>query len=101
MRPTKIRDYTPLLEEAIAEAKAAGFGAAADELNRACFKTAFTTSSELLHEHGIAIRDFLKETGRALPRPIRRKMEACLTEIDLVWPGWRKLLALFKKRVPG
>src|SRR5436190_23910441 len=99
--PTQIRDYTPVLEEAIAEARAAGFSPAAEELHRPCFQVAFTTGSEVLHEHGIAIRIFLKETGRALPRPIRKKMAACLTEIDLVWPGWRKLLAFFKPRVPG
>lgn len=96
-----VRNYAPFLEEAIAEAKAAGFADQASELETACFKVAFTTSNELLHEHGVAIRSFLKAADRGLPVATRQKLEACLTEIDLVWPGWRKLLALFKRRVPG
>ena len=95
-----VRDYTPLLEKAIAEAKAAGLATEANELDSACFRVAFTTSNELLHEHGIAIRNFLKATDRRLPPATREKLEACLTEIDLVWPGWRKLRALFRRRVP-
>lgn len=96
-----VRDYAPFLEAGIAEAKAAGFAEAASELESACFRTAFTTSNELLHEHGLALRRFLAATGDGLPRETREKLEACLTEIDLVWPGWRKLLALFKRRIPG
>lgn len=96
-----VRNYTPLLEEAIAEARAAGFPEPADELETACFKVAFTTSNELLHEHGLAIRRFLAAAGSGLPRETREKLQACLTEIDLVWPGWRKLAALFRRRIPG
>jgi len=99
---TGIRDYTPWLEEAIAEARAAGLHAAANDLETACFKTAFTTSSETLWEHGVAIRRFLKTTRAALPRTTKAKLQACLIEIDLVWPGWRKLLALMRRRrAPG
>jgi hypothetical protein len=55
-------DYTRLLTEAIAEAKAAGFEAAASDLERSCFGVAYTTSSEMLGEHGLAISRFLKAT---------------------------------------
>ena len=55
-------DYTRLLTEAIAEAKAVGFEAAASDLERSCFGVAYTTSSEMLGEHGLAISRFLKAT---------------------------------------
>ena len=96
---SSVRDYQPLLEQAIAEAKAAGI-AEADELESACFKAAFTTSSELLHEQGLAMHHFLKTTRGRLPREIERKMRACLNETQLVWPGWRKLVALWRRREP-
>ena len=94
----EIRDYTPLLKKAIEEAKAAGFESAARELEHSCFEVAFTTSSEVIHEHGLAIRRFLKATHGSLPRPIGEKMDACLTELGLVWPGWRRLVSLLRRR---
>ena len=95
---TRIRDYTPLLREAIAEAKAAGFESAANDLEQSCFAVAYTTSSEMLGEHGLAIKRFLKATRGSLPRPIREKLDACLTETALAWPGWRNLWAFLKRR---
>lgn len=92
----KIRDYTPLLKKAIAEARAAGFGAEANELELAAF-AAFTTSSEMLQEHGLAIKHFLKTTRKSLPRPIKEKLKACLTETELARSGWRRLMALLNK----
>ena len=47
--------YTDLLTDLISEAKAAGLEAEASELESACFGVAFTTSSELLGENGIAL----------------------------------------------
>ena len=78
---TKARDHASLLREAIAEARAAGFGPAADELESACFGTAFTTSSDLFQEHRRAIGRFLDVTGAALPDGIRTKLKDCLAEI--------------------
>lgn len=94
----RIRDYTPLLREAIAEARAAGVDAAAQELEKAAFETAFTTSTEMLVEHGLAIRRFLKATRGTLPASTKAKLKVCLTETDLVFPGWRKLIALLRRR---
>ena len=90
-------DYTLLLRDAIAEAKAAGFEAEARELEGSVV-AAFTTSSEMLQEHGLAIRRFLRATRRTLPRSTKKKLRACLTETELAWPGWRKLVALLKRR---
>src|SRR5262245_15477750 len=90
------RDYTRLLTEAIAEAKAAGLEPAASELERACFGAPFTTSTEMLLEHGIAIKRFLKAARGTLTRSTSEKLEACLLETALAWPGWRNLLVLFK-----
>lgn len=92
----KIRDYIPLLKEAIADARAAGLGAAANELESAAF-AAYTTSSEMLCEHGLAIERFLKATRKSLPGPIEEKLKACLTETELVHSGWRGLMALLHR----
>ncbi len=93
---TRIRDYTPLLREAIAEARAAGIETAANELEQVA-GAAFTTSSEMLQEHGLAIKRFLKVTHGTLPRSTKAKLKACLTETELACTGWRKLLALVKR----
>ena len=92
-----IRDYVPLLKEAIAEARAAGFDTAASDLEQAV-SMAFTTSSEMLQEHGLAIRRFLEAAHDTLPRPIEAKLKACLTETELAGTGWRKLVALVQRR---
>lgn len=78
-----VRDYAPLLEEAIAEARAEGFVVEAHELERKA-NGVYTTSSELLGEHGLAIRTFLKATGSRLPRSIRSKLETCLDRMESV-----------------
>jgi hypothetical protein len=93
----RIRDYTPLLREAIAEARAAGFETEANDLERAAF-SAFTTSSEMLQEHGLAIKRFLKATHNSLPRSTKAKLRVCLTETELACTGWRKLTALLRRR---
>jgi putative ABC transport system substrate-binding protein len=59
---------------------------------------AFTTSSEMFLEHGLAIRRFLKATCDGLPRSTRAKLRACLTETELACTGWRGLLALLRRR---
>lgn len=92
-----VRDYSPLLEQAIAEAKAAGLEAEATKLADACFRTPYTTSTELLAEHGWAMREFLGATRGRLPRETRRKVRICLNETELVWTGWRQLLAWLRR----
>lgn len=94
-----VRDYSPLLEQAIAEAKAAGLEPEAAKLEDACFRTPYTTSNEFLAEHGWAMREFLRSTRGRLPRETRRKVRVCLNETELVWTGWRQLVAWFRR--PG
>ncbi len=94
---TPIRDYLPLLKQAIAEARTTGLVSAVNDLERAAF-AAHTTSSEMLQEHGMAIRHFLKVSRDTLPRETRRKLEACLAETELATTGWRGLLARLKRR---
>lgn len=93
---TRIRDYTPLLKEAIAEARTAGLETAANDLEQAAF-AAFTTSSEMLQEHGLAIKRVLRATHDTLPRSTKTKLKACLTETELACTGWRKLWALLRR----
>jgi len=93
-----IRDYLPLLKEAIVEAKNAGFGPEVENLEKV-LSTAFTTSSEMVQEHGLAIGRFLKDTRSGLPLSTKRKLEVCLNETELACTGWRKLFAMMKR--PG
>lgn len=86
-----------MLKEAIAEAKAAGLEPAASDLESAAL-AAFTTSSEMLQEHSIAIRRFVKATRRSLPRSTRAKLDVCLIETAMASTGWRKLKASLRKR---
>jgi hypothetical protein len=92
----KIRNYMPLLMEAIAEAKAAGFETAAKDMEQAVL-AAFTTSSEMLQEHGLAIKRFLNSAQDTLPPATKVKLKTCLTETELACTGWRKLMALLKR----
>jgi hypothetical protein len=92
----RIRDYSPLLREAIAEAKAAGLGTAARELEQACTGV-FTTSSEMLQEHGLAITRFLRATRGTLPASAEAKLVACVTETELAGTGWRALMARLRR----
>jgi hypothetical protein len=93
---TPIRDYTPLLKEAIADAKAAGLASSAGDLESAA-TAAYTSSSEMLQEHGLAIQRFLKATRATLPPSIRAKLEACLIETEMASSGWRKLKAALRR----
>ena len=94
---TKIRDYVPLLREAIEEARAAGLDVAASELEQAV-DAVVTTSSEMFQLHGLAIERFLGATRDTLPWPVKSKLRACLAETQLAGTGWRKLMALVKMR---
>lgn len=94
---TAIRDYTPVLRDAIVQARAAGFAAEASALEWACSAT-FTTSSEMCQAHGLAIRRFLTATRGRLPRPIGARLSACLRETELAGTGWRRLLATLRRR---
>ena len=81
----KAEDYYPFLKAAITEAKAAGLGAAVAKLEDKAF-AAYTTSSELVGEHGLAIREFLESGGTAVPAGVRENLVRCLAEISKVWP---------------
>jgi hypothetical protein len=95
--PNRIIDYLPLLREAIAEARSAGLEAAATDLDRSA-TASFTSSSEMLQEHGLAIRRFLKATQRSLPQSIKSKLQVCLLETEMASTGWRKLVAQLRRR---
>jgi hypothetical protein len=94
---TTVRDYIPLLKDAIAGAKAAGFEKEANELEQDV-GAAFTTSSEMLQEHGLAIKRFLTAAHGGLPRSVEKKLKACLNETELAATGWRKIVALLRRR---
>src|SRR4051812_9965379 len=92
-----VRDYAPLLKQAITEAKAAGLAAQATDLEQRTLLAVFTTSSEMLQEQGLAIARFLQANGDALPRRTKAKFKACLNETYLVYAGWRSLVARIRR----
>lgn len=96
MGATPIRDFTPLLLRAVAEARTAGIGAPADALERAA-NGVYTTSSEFLAEIATAIRRFLAETRGRLPAETLRKVRACLAEAELAAPGFAGLFARWRR----
>lgn len=96
MGPTPVRDFTPLLLRAVAEARGAGIGAPADALERAA-NGVYTTSTEFLAEMRTAIRRFLAETRDHLPAGTLRKVKACLCEAELAAPGFTGLFARFRR----
>jgi hypothetical protein len=83
-----VSDFTSVLRDALIEIRTLGLAEAADELEGAVF-SAFTTSSELLGESGLAITKFLKDHRRQLPDPVISQLNFCLSEIGKVWPKFR------------
>jgi len=81
----EVEDFFPVLKEAVEEARRDGFEPSASLLEDRAF-AAYTTSSELLGESGLAIKEFLKENPR-LSSSIRKKFEFCLLQIRKIWPG--------------
>jgi hypothetical protein len=64
-----VRDYLPLIREAIIEAREAGLASEAENLEQVS-SSALTSSSEMVQEHGLAIRpltDLAKKLG--MPQP--------------------------------
>lgn len=82
--PNQVQDFQPQLRAAIVEAKAAGLVDVALRLEERAFGS-YTTSTELLGETGIAIKDFLKARGSAVPPSVAAKLNDCLAQVRKVW----------------
>lgn len=93
----EIRDYLPLLKVALAEARTAGFESELVDLE-AAVAAAYTTSSEMLQEHGRVLGRFLQATRKRLPSATLMKLEACLTETELACSDWRRPVALLRRK---
>ena len=76
----RVDDYYTLLKAAIAEAKGAGLEAAAATLESQAFGV-YTTSSELIGEHRLAIAEFLQSTGATVPAGVKAKLQQCLKQL--------------------
>ncbi|TJY58324.1 hypothetical protein E4T66_16670 [Sinimarinibacterium sp. CAU 1509] len=82
---SRVAEFQQMLRAALDEAKAAGLVNAASQLEFRAF-AAYTTSSELLGETGVAIKEFLQTAGPAIPPLVVVKLNLCLTEVRKVWP---------------
>ena len=85
---TEVKDFYPLLREAIADARAAGLVSLADSLELRS-SAAYTTSSELLGETGLAIIEFLRVGGAKVQPAVAAKLQECLQQVQRVWPELR------------
>jgi hypothetical protein len=86
-----VKDFTPVLKEALAEIEASGLISAAAQARERCF-TSFTTSSEWLGEVGGAITELLHAHGSSIPGAAQGRLEFCLKEVARVWPKYRVVL---------
>lgn len=62
-----------------------GLDEPADSLHALLHETAWTTSSELLGELGVKIREINKQYNKELNPETKRQMRVCLSEIKKVW----------------
>ena len=85
---TEVKDFYPLLWEAIVDARAAGLVSLADSLESRS-SAAYTTSSELLGETGRAIVEFLRVGGAKVQPAVAAKLQECLRQVQRVWPELR------------
>lgn len=66
--------------------RAAGFEEDARSQQEIAFETAWTSSSEMVGEIGLAIRG-IQERGRGrLPKDVARGLEDCMRFVRKVWP---------------
>jgi len=84
----EVKDFYPLLREAIAEARASGLVSLADSLESHS-SAAYATSSELLGETGQAIVEFLRLGGADVQPAVAAKLQECLRQVQRVWPELR------------
>jgi hypothetical protein len=85
---TEVRDFFPLLREAIAEARANGLASLAESLDSRS-SAVYATSSELLGETGQAIVEFLRAGGTKVQPTVAAKLQECLRQVQRVWPEIR------------
>lgn len=76
-------DLSKLIDSIIAKFEARNQQAAADKLRR-IQETAFTTSSELLGELGLAVRSIQKETQ--LDREMKQDLDHVMRAVKKAWP---------------
>ena len=73
-------------DELIQQLRAEGHGEAAERLDSVLHHTAWTTSSELLGELGLAILAF-KRQRPATSGALRQHLKTCLRAVRRAWPG--------------
>jgi hypothetical protein len=84
----EVRDagVEPLLDEALAALRSRGFAAAADTIE-AAMRTAATSSSEILGEISVAIREVERRSDPPLPRGLKRLLQRCHRRVRSAWRG--------------
>lgn len=86
-------DHDPLeaLTRAMDGLRAGGFEGEAKELRRLAFDTAWTSSSEVIGEIGLAILRIQRREAGRLPAEIAKALESCMDHVRQVWPDIKLL----------
>ncbi len=79
--------FPDVLSMAIGGLRAAGFGEDARSLQEIAFETAWTSSSEMVGEIGLAILRIQQRVGGRVPKEVAKSLEFCLRHVRQVWPG--------------
>ncbi len=82
-------DFLEALSQAIDRLRAAGFEEDARNLRDVAFETAWTSSSEMIGEIGLAILRVQQRARGKLPKAVARGLDRCMDHVREVWPDIR------------
>ena len=86
MAASKGDAFVDALSTAADGLRAAGFEEDARSLREVVFETAWTSSSEMIGEIGLAILRIQQRARGRLPKEVAKSLESCLHQVKLVWP---------------
>ena len=87
--PQRGDDFLGTLSQAIDRLRAAGFKEDAAMLWDLAFEAAWTSSSEMVGESGLAILRVQQRARGKLPKPVARGLDLCMDHVREVWPDIR------------
>ena len=82
-------DFLGALSNAIDGLRAAGLDEDAAKLRDLAFETAWTSSSEMIGEIGLAILGVQQRARGRLPKEVAKSLDSCMHHVKQVWPDIR------------
>ncbi len=87
MAASKGGTFLDVLSMAIDGLRAAGFEEDARSLQEVVYETAWSSSSEMVGEIGLAILRIQQGVGGRVPKEVAKSLQSCLRHVRQVWPG--------------